>query len=346
LSTTAERRPRDIIVIGGSSGAIDALQKIVCAFPAEFQAAVFIVVHLPTDAHSYLPSILTRAGALTALNPGDGDPVRPGHIYVAAPDHHMTLAAGRIHMRRGPRENRHRPAIDPLFRSASRTYGRRVIGVVLSGHLDDGSAGLYAVRSRGGLGIVQESGDAQAAGMPQHAWQYAGGDLVLPAREIGPKLVDLVNTPQEADVMSQGKGDGDVNFNEQHREHASYPDQGNGTPSVFACPECHGVLWELHEGKMLRFECRVGHSYTAATLNEEMHGAAEAALWAAVRALEEKAAMSRRLANSADGPKGFVERLTEQAQADTTHAHAIRRMIFGGESDPPDHDVGGESEAA
>ncbi len=341
MNSASARHAHDIIVIGGSSGAIDALQQIVAAFPAEFAAAVFVVVHLPTDAHSYLPSILTRAGALTALNPTDGHPVRPGHIYVAAPDHHITLAAGRVHMQRGPRENRHRPAIDPLFRSAARAYGQRVVGVILSGHLDDGSAGLYAVRKRGGLGIVQDPGDAQAAEMPESARRYAGADFVLPAGEIGPKLVELINTPEESVVSRKTKNGGRARA-ERDREHAAYPEEGKGQPSVFACPECHGVLWELQEGKLLRFECRVGHSYTAAALGEEMKTATDNALWAAVRALEEKAAMGRRLAESASGPKNFVQRLQDQAQADASHAEAIRDMIFRAESEEPAEEVPAE----
>jgi two-component system chemotaxis response regulator CheB len=328
---TEKRQPaRGVIVIGGSAGAIEGLQQIVGAFPPQFAASVFVVVHLPSDAHSYLPSILTRAGALTALHPSDGDPIRSGHIYVATPDHHMTLAAGKIYMRRGPRENRHRPAIDPLFRTAARSYGRDVIGVILSGNLDDGSAGLYAVRNRGGIGIVQDPEDAQAADMPQGALNYAGADYILPVAQIGPKLVELA-TAEETVAMTakKDKDNGEAEGGRRERDEAAYPDEADGKPSVFACPECHGVLWEIDDGKLLRFECRVGHSYTAASLKEEMNSATEAALWAAVRALEEKAAMSRRLANTASGPKGLVERLQDQAESDAGNADIIRKMIFG-----------------
>ena len=145
MNEPARKPPPAIVVIGGSQGAIEALLQIVPALPSDLDAAIFVVVHLPVEANSYLPNMLTRAGQLRAAPPADREPIRAGQIYVAPPNFHLTVEDGNMHVLRGPRENRHRPAIDPLFRTAARTFGPRVIAVLLSGNLDDGSAGLLAV---------------------------------------------------------------------------------------------------------------------------------------------------------------------------------------------------------
>jgi two-component system chemotaxis response regulator CheB len=252
MNDAAARNPAKIVVIGGSQGAIEALLEIVATLPASLSAALFVVIHLPVEANSYLPNILSRAGALRASHPAHREAIRAGKIYVAPPNHHLTLARGEVHVSRGPRENRHRPAIDPLFRTAARVFGRKVIAVLLSGNLDDGSAGLFAVRSRGGVALVQNPEDAQAGDMPERALAYAGADYTLPARDIGPKIIELLNSREPVMRKTKGKNskknepENDVRENEE----VFFSEQGNGKPSVFACPECHGVLWELQEGKL------------------------------------------------------------------------------------------------
>lgn len=325
-------RPR-IVVIGGSQGAIEALLEIVPVLPPDLAAAIFVVVHLPVEADSYLPKILARAGRLRAGHAADQEPICAGQIYVAPPNYHLTLEDGGMHVLKGPRENRHRPAIDPLFRTAARSFGPRVIAVVLSGNLDDGAAGLLAVRRLGGIAIVQDPSKAIASEMPQRALEYAGADYKLPIVGIGAKLVELINSRDAG--MNKAK----KHKNEGSRKNASDPEvlehedaftaeQGNGKPSVFACPECHGVLWEVKEGQLFRYRCRVGHAYTADSLKSEMGVGTERALWAAMRALEEKAAMSRRLSMSAKGPRSYVERLKDQADSDASNAELIRKIIF------------------
>lgn len=322
----------DIIVIGGSLGAIEPLQEIVRKLSSDCPASVFVVIHIPPDFPSSLHKILSESGWLEATQPADGDRIEPGKIYVAPPDHHLTLEPNRIRVERGPRENRHRPAIDPLFRTAARYYGPRVIGVVLSGRLDDGSAGLLAVKGRGGVTIVQDPKEATAADMPGNAIRYAQPDYVLRSDQIGLKLLSLTEVQREPELManknetqkSASKGSGeDANLE------TAYPEEGEGTPSVFACPECHGVLWELKDHDLLRFRCRVGHSYTMDSLAKEFSETTEAALWAAMRALEEKAAMNRRLAESARLSGGISSRLLDQATSDDANAKLIREMIFG-----------------
>src|SRR5688572_19965913 len=185
----------DIVVIGASAGGIEALIEITRGLPADFPAALFVVVHLPSYGRSLLPEILSRAGKLSAVHPQHGDEIVPGRIYVAPPDKHLLLRDGHIHVMHGPRENRQRPAIDPLFRTAAVSFGPRVVGVVLSGNLDDGTAGLQAIKLQGGTAIVQDPDTAVYQGMPQSAIENVDIDFVLPVNEIAAKLVVLANTP-------------------------------------------------------------------------------------------------------------------------------------------------------
>jgi two-component system, chemotaxis family, protein-glutamate methylesterase/glutaminase len=318
---------RDIIVVGGSAGAVEAMRELVRSFPPHLPAAVFMVLHVSADFPSMLPKILDRAGSLPAKHAQDGEPIRPGQIFIAPPDRHLTLQDGMVRVTRGPRENRHRPAIDPLFRSAARVYDARVIGVLLSGHLDDGSAGLRAIRARGGLSVVQDPKDASASQMPRSALQSGGADYVLPIGEIGPQVVALVDSSGD-DPMKEKKTELQSLKNEVFQNlTVSHPHEGHGTPSPFSCPECGGVLWELNEGELARFRCRVGHAYTMTTLAEEQTDGAEEALWAAMRALEEKAALASRLAEGTVDAKTAM-RLREQAQTDRDYADTLHQILF------------------
>jgi two-component system, chemotaxis family, protein-glutamate methylesterase/glutaminase len=331
---------RDVIVIGGSAGSVDALRAIVGGFPPDFPASVFVVIHLSADFPSHLDRLLTRWGPLPATQAVDDEPIQKAHIYVARPDHHLLVEAGKVRVLRGPRENRHRPAIDALFRTAAREFGPRVIGIVLSGIQDDGAAGLYAVKQRGGIAMVQDPEDALWGEMPNSALQYAHPQYVLRTWDIAPHIVKLVNQSLDETAMTKRKsaksakaslelaGRSRPGDEPEENIEAAYSDQGEGKPSVFACPECHGVLWELKEGKIVRFRCRVGHSYTTDSLAIELSQSSETALWAAMRALEEKAAMQRRVADSLNGDRPSARRLRDQSIADEANARVIRDMIF------------------
>jgi two-component system chemotaxis response regulator CheB len=326
-------------VIGGSAGSIQSLETIVSDLPRDFPGAVFVVVHMPADYPSMLPDVLSRVGPLPASNPTDLEQIRHAHIYVARPDHHLLIDDGRVRVQRGPRENRHRPAIDPLFRTAAREYGPRVIGLVLSGLQDDGSAGLYAIKRRGGIAIVQDPRDTLWDAMPRNALSYASPQYVLRTHEIPPYLVEFVQAGESAMVKKnprQKKTNGKNHKNKNSSEgleqpgvnlEAANPSEGEGTPSVFACPECHGVLWEFKDDELVHFRCRVGHSYGTESLRTELSAASEAALWAAVRALEEKAAMERRVA-AGTRHEPVSKRLLDQSASDDTNARLIRDMIF------------------
>jgi two-component system, chemotaxis family, protein-glutamate methylesterase/glutaminase len=331
---------REIVVIGGSAGSIKALKEILQRLPSDFSASILVVIHLADDFPGFLDTNLARWSPLPVSHPEDREQIRRGHVYVARPNFHLTVEDGVMRMQRGPRENRHRPAIDPLFRTAARTYGSRVIGIVLSGLDDDGSAGLYAVKQRGGLAIVQDPREAEFDVMPRRALGYATPHYVLNARDIALNLVRLVNADEDETVMS-AKNLRKETPDEMLRSNAdvpdanrntAYSDEGEGSPSVFACPGCHGVLWELKDQNLTRFRCRVGHSYGIQTLAEELSQSSETALWAAMRALEEKASMQRRVADGL-GDNRTAQRLRDQSVADDASARVLRDMIFRGDAD-------------
>jgi two-component system, chemotaxis family, protein-glutamate methylesterase/glutaminase len=286
----------DIIVIGTSAGGVEALSQLVKALPRDLPAAVFIVLHVPPYSKSILATILDRVGPLPATTAKDHETIQPGRIYVARPDCHLLVKRGHVRLTRGPKENTTRPAIDPLFRTAARYYGRRVIGVVLTGTLDDGTAGLLAVKSRGGIAIVQDPADAFYSGMPQSALDNVAVDYCLPLAEIPAALVRLASEPviegeiDVSDDMEQEIDVAEMELDELKKEHRP------GKPSRYTCPECNGVLFELDEENLLRFRCRVGHAYSAETLLSEQSNGLEAALWAAMRSLEENISLTRRVA--------------------------------------------------
>jgi two-component system, chemotaxis family, protein-glutamate methylesterase/glutaminase len=334
---------RDIIVIAASAGGVEALSQLVAALPPQLPAAVFAVVHFPAHATSVLPQILQRHGRLPAVHPEDGTAVRHGVIYVAPPNRHLTLHRGEVRLTRGPRENGHRPSADPLFRSAARVYGRRVIGVVLTGNLDDGTAGLAAVARHGGVTVVQDPAEALYGGMPASAVANVAVDHVLPLAAIPALLMELANTPANGNGNGGGAvGEGDAR-DEMEVEIAELEpgaiqaDDRPGTPSGYSCPECHGSLFEIREGEMVRFRCRVGHAYGAETLLAEQAQSVEGALWTALQTLKERAAMGRRMARRMEerGSLRSAAIFHEQAEDADRRAALIREVLREGAAAEP-----------
>ncbi|HVE80271.1 MAG TPA: chemotaxis protein CheB [Gemmatimonadaceae bacterium] len=323
----------DIIVIGGSAGGVEAVTRLAAGLPRDIPAAVFVVLHFPAEGTSVMPRLLTKAGKLPAAHAVDGEPIEPGRIYVAAPDRHLLLRPGEVRVTRGPRENGHRPALDPLFRSAAIAYGPRVVGVVLSGNLDDGSAGLVAVKRCGGVAVVQDPGDALFPGMPQNALAHTAADHVLPLHAIADTLDRLAREPADQagafPVPDDIRRETDAAALEPREVHA---DQHAGHPSGFGCPDCGGALWELREGELVRFRCRVGHAWSGDSLLAEQRGGLETALWTALRALEENASLALRLLERAKkrGQPIMVARMTEQGATARTRAELIRRVLAEG----------------
>ena len=327
----------DLIVIGASAGGVEALCLLVKALPADLPAAVCVVLHVPAHGTSLLPTILSRSGSLPARHPQDGEPIAPGTVYVAPPDHHLLVHEGHFQLVRGPRENGHRPAVDPLFRTAARWYGGRVVGVVLTGALDDGSAGLAAIKTRGGLAVVQDPAEALYPGMPRHAVEAVRADYVLPLAEIAPTLCRLAREPagpSRGDAASVGDIERESAIDEFDLDTIAASDHP-GVPSGWACPDCGGALWEVHERDLIRFRCRVGHAWSINSLLAEQSHAVEVALWSALRALEERAVLSGRLADRLDarGNARSAGRFRDQSGESRSRAALIRKVLLDGEPD-------------
>jgi len=328
---------RDLIVVGASAGGVEALQRLVADLPPELPASVLVVLHLMTSGTSVLDSILGRSGPLPVTQGHDGERLERGHVYVAPPDLHMLLRGSAIHLSAGPRENGHRPAVDPLFRSAARAFGARAIGVVLTGNLDDGTDGLRLIKERGGATVVQDPDDAAYGDMPQNAIDHVEPDHIVPLSRIGRTLWELLDTPL-APPPTDGIADPEsqqVDLVEAELERE--PPEGDA--SLLTCPDCGGVLIERDEGQVIRFACRVGHAYSPESLVEEQGAALESALWHAMRTLEERADLLRRIARRAErrGAGETEERLRRRAEHATDQAENIRSTIL--------HLRGGEAEA-
>jgi two-component system chemotaxis response regulator CheB len=317
---------RNIVVMGASAGGVEALRTVLGSVPRDLPASVLVVLHLSPDHRSVLPQILGSAGALPASHAKDGESLEHGRVYVAPPDHHLVVDDGVVRLTRSPREGGHRPAIDTLFRTAARFHGARVIGVVLSGSLDDGTAGLVAVKHRGGVAVVQDPRDALCGDMPRSALENVEVDHCLPAAEIGNLIGRLT---REAVVLHSPippllQQEVDIAL-ERNSQSESPP----GNPSEFACPSCGGVLNEVHDGNVLRFRCRVGHAYGLASLSADQQDKVEVALWAALRALEDQIALNRRLGERARsrGHQRTAARFEDHERAAREQADSIRNLL-------------------
>ena len=320
----------DIIVIGASAGGVDALSRVISDLPRDLRASVLVVLHV-SRGKSLLPEILTRVGRLKASHPEDGTPLEYGRIYVAPPDHHLIVEGGRARVVHTASENGVRPAVDPLFRSAARAYGGRVIGILLTGSLDDGTAGIAAVKAAGGVTIVQDPEEAFSPGMPRSAIATGAVDHVLPIRDIAVLVSALVE--EQAPPQRNGSNHPQLRQMEPDLgppQLALHGSDRPGKPSVFTCPECHGTLWEADEAGLLRFRCRVGHVYSPETMIAAQTDEVDRALWTALRTLEERAAMAHRLAERArDRHHPLVDRaFTIRANETEREADQIRQLLY------------------
>ncbi|HJS86163.1 MAG TPA: chemotaxis protein CheB [Acetobacteraceae bacterium] len=320
---------RNIIVIGGSSGATAPLKAILGALPLDLPAAVFIVLHIPARSIGILATVATAAGRLPVHQAADGMAIEPGNVYLAVPDHHLILTKGHMKLGRGPRENMARPAIDPLFRSAAVAYGPQVIGVVLSGLLSDGASGLEAIKRCGGLAVVQDPADAIADEMPRSAMQATTVDLSIPSARLGDVLSELVREPAgpgvpippdirlEVDIAAGERVDSEV-----MRRFAD--------PVALTCTTCGGVMSAVRGGKPLRFRCQVGHALTADVLAKEQENAVDEALRVALRIIEERAELVARMAEDGrnSGRRAVAELYEERAAEYRRYADTIRRAVL------------------
>lgn len=293
---------QDIIVIGASAGGVQALQKLVGGLPADLPAAVFVVLHLGAGPDSHLPAILQGAGALPAMHAVDKAPIEHGRIYVAKPDLHLVLEQGHMHVQRGPKENFHRPAINPLFRSAALAYGDRVAGVLLTGLRDDGVPGLWEIKRRGGVAIIQDPEEAQFPDMPRNAAEAVSIDYPVSVADMPALLTRLAIEGCEPEEFT-----GEQDMEKQ--------------PTELSCPECQGVLSARPAGRVPEFSCTIGHRYSGGILRDALTTADENALWAAVRALEQSAIFARQYA------KELWPDMEREGQHKKEQADTIRKLL-------------------
>jgi two-component system chemotaxis response regulator CheB len=323
--------PRHIIAIGASAGGVESLGKLVRDLPGDIPAAVFVTIHFPPTATSALARILERLGTLRPAQAADHLGIEEGHIYVAPPDHHLLVFRDQMRLYRGPRENGNRPAVDPMFRSAALAYGPRVIGVVLSGNLDDGTSGLLAIKRRGGIAVAQDPDDAMFPSMPQSAIAHVDVDYVVKLDRLAALLERLAKRlPVTSEIVSSDDARKENEYAEFDLARIEDAEEHPGVLAPFGCPDCGGTLWELREGRLVRFRCRVGHAWTSEALLSRQAETLDAALWTALRALEESASLSQQLAERAQsrGNKRVAERLSDNATLARRRADIIRDALL------------------
>lgn len=317
--------PERVIVVGASAGGVEALREFVAHLPADLPATVCVVLHIPANAPSALPGILDRAGPLPAFAARQGERLCPSTVVVAGPDHHLLVGETEIAVSRGPRENGHRPAVDVLFRTAARWWGPRAIAVVLSGSLDDGAAGADAVAGRGGAVLVQDPASAPYPSMPRATLAAVPDAVVGKPADLAKLVADRCLTPLPAakqPVDDRLEVETDMAYLDE-KAHARH--ERPGRPAGVACPDCGGAMFDLEGAAMVRFRCRVGHAWSPESLITRQIEATEAALWTAIRTLEEESVVQRRLA---DRTRGSVrDRHRERAAEADTSAAAIRDLL-------------------
>jgi two-component system chemotaxis response regulator CheB len=271
-----------IVVIGGSAGALSAIQQIAADVAPDIPAAIFVATHIPADSVSALPHIISRCGPLFAAHAIDGAPIAPGRIIVAPPNFHLVVERDVMRVVDWAKENGQRPAIDVLFRSAAASYGDLVCGVLLSGALDDGVAGLQSIRTAGGVTIVQDPEDALFSDMPRNAIAADAAQITAPTEALGASITQSVYR-----IVERARG--------EPAPEAAYDERKNGAPSRYTCPDCGGTLWEMEEEGTFRFRCRTGHAYNVNSVMSAQHDALENSLWTALRVVEERIDLLKRM---------------------------------------------------
>ncbi|MDI5892388.1 chemotaxis protein CheB [Halomonas rhizosphaerae] len=320
-----------LIVIGASAGGMAALKKLVAQLPKDFPAPVFIVNHMSADTTGEaLVRGLNESGSLPCVHAHDKQPFKSGHIYLAPSDQHMLIAKGKILVTKGARENRSRPAIDPLFRSAAVSYGNRVVGIILTGYLDDGTSGMMAIKRCGGICIAQDPEDASYPDMPQSVIANVGADYCLPVAGMGAVLSELVsrelpkNKPAPEDIVIEAKI--------AQRVLSDLPSvEALGDQVPFNCPDCGGVLWKVEDGQFLRYRCHTGHAFTSSVLLAQQTVKIEETLWVALRMFEERQNLLVTMSKK-EGEKSLTS-ISQRAKDSQVHIDRIRAMLRATDKD-------------
>jgi two-component system, chemotaxis family, protein-glutamate methylesterase/glutaminase len=319
-----------VIVVGTSAGGVRALKILLGELPAGLDAPILVVIHIAPSSPGYLPEMLSRAGRLPCAHPCQGERLQKGHVYIAPPDWHMLVGRrGIIHLTRGPKENQARPAVDPLFRSAALAYGHNVIGVILTGNLDDGTSGLLAIKQMGGTSVIQSPSDAEAPSMPQNAAEHVEIDHQVPLLEMARLLVRLT---QERPMAERHAVPDAMRIESQIAADDAETLRGVakvGSPTIFTCPDCHGALMRIRDDQLMRFRCHTGHAFTAHSLLAALNDTTENAVWSAVRALQEGAMLLEHLAlHARDAGRTTEARAFEdEAESKMQQAEKMRRSV-------------------
>ena len=323
-----------IVVVGASAGGVESVSAFINALPADFGAAVLVVIHIPSHTPTQLDKVLARHSRLPVRLAVDGGVVEPGHIYAPPTDRHLMLQGGVMRLTRGPKEGRVRPSIDVLFRSAAVEFGTRIIGVVMSGMLDDGTAGLWAIKDAGGKALVQCPDEAMHRSMPDSAIEHVQIDLIAPVAELAREVIKMVHQPAQAEPSCASTA--------RHFVENRIAMEGNGLQlgvmklgqvAGYTCPNCHGVLVQIEEGPIVRFRCHTGHSFSLKALLAEVNSSIDKGLWDTLRAVEERIMLLRQMAGLAHvaGHEQACRQWSNQAADADQRIQALRELALNGQ---------------
>jgi two-component system, chemotaxis family, protein-glutamate methylesterase/glutaminase len=322
--------PFFIIVIGASAGGRDALSKLIATLPQDLDAAVFIVMHLGKPGiENYLANQLQKYSVLPCQVATDGLAIQKGHIYIAAIDQHLVVKPGTMVLTKGPAENRWRPSIDVLFRSAAVAYSERVIGIVLTGLLDDGTAGMQAIKRCGGTSMVQDPQEAMYPDMPQSVLENTMVDFVLPVAAMSEAIQQTIATKQIDHIAVPPELKAEVALVEKTVTEIAEI-QNLGEQTVYTCPDCGGSLWELKDGDHTRYRCHVGHAYSQKDLLHEQVHSINASLWTALRLMEQRRNLLNKMSKeeAEKGLHSLVKMHTERVRELEVHISNLKELIF------------------
>lgn len=321
--------PRWIVTIGASAGGVESLRNLFGSLRPIQDATFLVVLHVPAHSPSHLDRVLASATTMPVSSPKDRDALKPGHVYVAPADQHLMLEDGIVRLTRGPKECRVRPAIDVLFRSAAVVYGPRVIGVVLSGMLDDGTAGLWAIKDRGGAALVQDPADAMHAPMPESAIHHVKVDLVAPCSGLAKEIAKITSGKPGSEKKRDAGRIGTENRIASEGNGLQLGVMDMGKVSQYTCPDCNGVLVQIEEGSIVRFRCHTGHAFSLQTLLAEVSESIDKGLWDTIRAIEERVLLLRQISDLETGlPPERAKALATLADDSEANIKALKDLVM------------------
>jgi two-component system chemotaxis response regulator CheB len=323
------KAPRWIVALGASAGGVEALRTLLGSLRSDLDAAFLVVLHIPPHTPSQLDQVLQSCVTMPVSAPKDKERLEPGHVYVASADQHLILEADVIRLTRGPKECRVRPAIDVLFRSAAVAYGPRVIGVVLSGMLDDGTAGLWAIKHRGGIALVQDPSEAMHPPMPESAIEHVSVDLVGSCSALARAIEELTSKePGSGEKPKAGRLEAESRIaSEANALKLGVMDMGD--VSQYTCPDCHGVLVQIEEGSIVRFRCHTGHAFSLQTLLAEVSESIDKGLWDTIRAIEERVLLLRQISKLEAQNAPHQAKVTEKLADDSEDSiKALKELVL------------------